>query len=219
MKIAILGGTGAEGFGLGYRWAASGHEIIIGSRKADKGARSAAELQQHLPEASISGTDNLSAALTAEVVVLSVPYAAQEATLTAVREALADKLLITVVAPLGPKKARAWTPPSGLSAAEEAQQQVGPTTRVVAAFQNIGAHHLTDLDHVIESDVLVCGDRKEDKDIVLQLCAAAGMTGINAGPLQNARVPEQITAMLISINIRYKVKSAGIRITGLPRDK
>src|SRR5690606_22269521 len=146
-KIAILGGTGDEGFGLGYRWAAAGHEIIIGSRLAEKGERAAADMKVRLPNAAVSGTDNATAAQQAEVAVLSVPYEAQAATLAAVKEALAGKLLITVVAPLGERKARFTLLPSGKSAAEEAQAQLGEATRVVSAFQIISAHHLIDLDY------------------------------------------------------------------------
>lgn len=215
MKIAILGGTGPEGSGLGFRWAAAGHSIIIGSRLADKGERVAGELKALLPEGDIVGTDNLSAAQEAENIVLTVPYAAQEPTLAAVKEALAGKLLISVVAPTGKPPARVWRPPSGLSAAEEAQQQLGEEVRVVAAFQNISAHHLMDLAKELDSDVLVCGDKKADKQIAIDLCADAGMRGVNAGALQNAGVVEGMTAVLIAINVIHKIKNAGIRITGI----
>jgi NADPH-dependent F420 reductase len=216
MKIAILGGTGDEGFGLGYRWAAAGHEIIIGSRKAEKGFNAAADLQDKLPEGNFSGTDNLTAANLGEIVVLSVPYAAQTATLDSVKEALYGKILVTVVAPTGEKKARAFRLPSGLSAAEEAQNQLGEDVSVVAAFQIIGAHHLLDLDYELDCDVLVCGDKGDDKQIVLQLCRDARLRGVNAGALQNARAVEELASVLIAVNVIYKVKSAGIRITGLP---
>ncbi len=215
MKIAILGGTGSEGFGLGFRWAAAGHEVIIGSRSAEKGEKASAEMQALLPDATISGTDNLSATQQADVVVLSVPYWAQESTLDSVKEAMADKLLVTVVAPTGEKKARVLRLPSGLSAAEEAQQQLEGITRVVAAFQNVGAHHLLDIDHELDCDVLVCGDKKVDKQIAIELVEAAGMKAVNAGALQNASVAEGLTSVLVAINIIHKKKSAGIRITGL----
>ncbi len=215
MKIAILGGTGNEGFGLGFRWAMAGHEIVIGSRQQEKGARAAAKMLELAPGKAITGTDNLSATQQAELVVLSVPYKAQERTLETVESALGGKLLITVVAPTGEKAARVWRLPSGLSAAEEAQQQLGDITRVVAAFQNIGAHHLLDLDHQMACDVLVCGKRGADKEVAIQLCEDAGMRGVNAGALQNASVVEGMTSILIAINVIHKVKSAGIRVTGL----
>lgn len=218
MNIAILGGTGKEGSGLGFRWAAAGHEVIIGSRAAEKGERAAAELSALLPEASIRGTDNVSAAQEADVIVLSVPYEAQAATLTDVHAVAQGKLLVTVVAPLGQPKARVWRLPSGLTAAEEAQQQLGEGVTVVAAFQNISATHLMDLDHGLDCDVLICGEKAADKDIVAGLCRDAGMRGINAGALANASVVEGLTAVLLGINIRHKISGAGIRITGLPED-
>lgn len=215
MKIAILGGTGPEGTGLGLRWAAKGHEVIIGSRLTEKGERIAAELKSEYPDGEITGTDNLTAAQAADIVVLTVPYEAQEPTLAFVKDALAGKLLITVVAPTKKPKARVWRLPSGLSAAEEAQQLLGEDTRVVAALQNIGAHNLRDLDYQLDCDVLVCGDNKDDKELAIKLCADAGFRGINAGALQNASVVEGLTSILIGINIRNKVKDAGIRITGI----
>ncbi len=218
MKIAILGGTGSEGAGLGYRWAAAGHDVIIGSRATEKGREAAEAMQAELPQASISGGDNVWAAQQGEIVVLSVPYEAQAATLgtVGVYEAVQGKILLTVVAPLGQPKARVWRLDSGLSAAEEAQAQLGENVRVVAAFQNIAAGHLRDLDHTLDCDVLVCGEKAVDKDIVIELCADAGMRGVNAGALANALVAEGLTAVLLGINIRNKITNAGIRITGLP---
>lgn len=215
MKIAILGGTGPEGSGLGMRWAQAGHEVIIGSRQAEKGEQVAEELRFLLPDGRISGTDNLTATQAADVVVLSVPYEAQAPTLAGVAESLDGKLLITVVAPTRKPKARVWRLESGLSAAEEAQQQLGDGVRVVAAFQNIGAHNLKDLTADSDCDVLVCGESKDDKQVAIDLCSDAGMRGVDAGALQNASVVEGLTAVLIGINIRHKVSNAGIRITGI----
>ncbi|MEM7331739.1 MAG: NADPH-dependent F420 reductase [Chloroflexota bacterium] len=215
MKIAILGGTGSEGFGLGYRWAAAGHEIFIGSRKAEKGEQAAVDMKERLPEAAVSGSDNATAAAQAELVVLSVPYWAQASTLESVEEQLVGKILLTVVATTGEKKSRVQLLESGKSAAEEAQDQLGEDTRVIAAFQNIGAHHLTDLEHKMDCDVLVFGAKKADKQVVIDLCADAGMRGVNGGAIQNAVVAENLTSVLIAINIIYKSKSAGIRITGI----
>jgi NADPH-dependent F420 reductase len=215
VKIAIIGGTGPEGSGLGFRWANSGHEVIIGSRKTDKGEQVAAELLASRPDLALSGADNVSAVSQCEVAVLAVPYSAQAATLESVKDELAGKLLITVVAPTGEKKARVMRLESGLSAAEEAQQQLGESVRVVAAFQNIGAHNLLYLDYELDCDVLVCGEKAADKDIAIQLAHDAGLRGVNAGGLANASVVEGLTSLLIFINIKNKVKDAGIRITGI----
>lgn len=215
MKIAILGGTGEEGSGLGYRWAYAGHEVVIGSRKAEKAEVAAKELNELLGAEKVVGMDNSLAAEWAELVVLSVPYWAQEGTLDGLKQHLVDKILVTVVVPMGKSAARVNKLPSGLSAAEEAQVQLGKATRVIAAYQNISAHYLMDIEHKLECDVLVCGAKKVDKDIVIGLSADAGMRGVNAGSLFNASVVEGLTSVLIGINIRHKIKHAGIRITGI----
>lgn len=215
MKIAIIGGTGPEGSGLGFRWAVAGHEVIIGSRLATKGQQVAMELLAQRPDLRIWGTDNETAVAHGNIAVLAVPYDAQTTTLETVKEGLAGKLLLTVVAPTGEKKARVRRLESGFSAAEEAQQQLGEAVRVVAAFQNIGAHHLRDLDYQMACDVLVCGEKAADKEVAIQLATDAGMRGVNAGALQNAGVVEGMTAVLIFINMNNKVKDAGIRVTGI----
>lgn len=213
--IAVIGGTGAEGSGFAMRWARAGLDVIIGSRSREKGERVAAELRKALGDVRLRGTSNLEAATLADVVVLSVPYASQQAIIESIKPGLAGKVMITVVAPLlGEKKGR-YTPPPGGSAAMEAQAQVGEATRVVAAFQNVSAHHLADPDHPIDCDVLVCGNKRADREIAIALAEAAGMRGVHAGVLQNAAVTEGLTAVLISINAIYKTRNAGIRITGI----
>ena len=219
VKIAVLGGTGSEGRGLGLRWAMAGHEVLIGSRSAERGARAAEEMNELLGDSrpEVKGADNASTAGEAEVVVLSVPYEAQRAILEDVKEAVRGKVLVTVVAPLKSPKSHVWHPPAG-SAAEEAQAFLGEETRVVAAFQNISAELLPDPAATIDCDVLICGDDKEDKALARGLAQAAGLRGIDAGPLQNAGLVEGLTAVLIGINIRNKVKHSGVRITGLPQE-
>lgn len=217
MNIAILGGTGKEGAGLAYRWAVAGHHVVIGSRVAERAVEKAAELTSLLPGFGevLQGADNLAAAAQSDVIVLSVPYSAQAATLEAVKPALAGKVMISVVVPLKPPKvANVWLPEAG-SAAAEAQAYLGAETRVVAAFQNVSAEHLFDLNHTVDCDVLICGDKAADRDIAAQLAKDAGMRGVHAGPLVNAGIVEGLTAVLISINIRHKIKNAGIRITGI----
>ena len=203
---------------MGLRWATAGYEILIGSRVRERGEQAAAEMNEALPAeaTTVQGGDNLAMASAGDVVVLSVPYEAQQPTLEAVQTALEEKLLVTVVAPLKPPKvSHVWLPPAG-SAAQEAQAQLGEGARIVAAFQNISAELLTDPDGEVDCDVLICGDSKEDKAFVGELAEAAGMRGLDAGPLQNAAVAEGLTAVLIGINIRSKIKHSGIRITGLP---
>ena len=216
MKIAVLGGTGAQGAGLALRWARAGHEVLIGSRTAGKAEQAAERIKDRLHgSGTICGLDNPAAAAACQVAVLAVPYPHQLAALAEAREGLAGKLLVSVVVPLQPPHvARVWRPPAG-SAAEEAQEFLGPDTPVVAALQNVSAAHLAELERPIDCDVLICGDRKSDKEIVQGLVREAGMRPVDAGPLVNAGVVEGLTAVLIGINIRYKVPGAGIRVTGL----
>ncbi|MEZ4660043.1 MAG: NADPH-dependent F420 reductase [Caldilineaceae bacterium] len=222
-SIAVIGGTGAEGSGLALRWAAAGYRVMIGSRSVEKAEASVAELNELLPAGTskLRGLANADAAATAEIIVLSVPYGAQQNTLADIAEQCRGKVVISVVAPLQPPKvSTVWQPTAG-SAAQEAQAQLqaalGDDVQVVAAFQNISATHLKDLNWQPDCDVLVTGDAKAAKQITIELAQAAGFFGIDAGPLANSSVVEGFTAILIGINIRHKVKGSGIRITGIPR--
>ena len=214
--VAVIGGTGNEGPGLALRWAKSGrYHVIIGSRQQEKAERVAAELNARLGQDLIRGMVNPEAAAAADLAVLTVPYSAHIPTLKSIQAGLTGKILIDVTVPLQPPKvSHVYTPPGG-SATAEAQDLLGDAVRVVAAFQNVGAAHLDDPDHPIDCDVLVCGDDKEAKAEAITLAEAAGMRGLDAGPLQNAVMVEGLTSVLIGINIRNKVKGAGIRITGL----
>jgi hypothetical protein len=214
--IAVIGGTGNEGPGLALRWARSGqYQVIIGSRQPEKAERAAAELNARLGQARIRGMANPAAAAAADIAVLTVPYSAHLPTLESIRAGLTGKILVDVTVPLQPPQvSRVYIPPGG-SAAAEAQAMLGSDVRVVAAFQNVGAVHLQDLDHPIDCDVLVCGDDPEAKAEAIALAGAIGARGLDAGPLQNAVVVEGLTAILIGINQRYKVTGAGIRITGV----
>ncbi len=210
--LAVLGGTGAEGAGLAIRWARAGYRVIVGSRSAERARAAAAELGS----ANVEGMANLDAAKAADIAVLTVPFAAQKATLAEVAKALQGKILVDVTVPLVPPKvARVQLPPEG-SAAQIAQAVLGDGVRVVSAFQTVSAHRLADPDRRIDCDVLVCGDDADARQRVIALAAAAGMRGIHAGPLANAAASEALTSVLIAINRRYKVPGAGIRITGLP---
>ena len=215
--LAVIGGTGAEGSGLALRWAAAGYPILIGSRSRDKAQAAAAELGALLPAkgAAIEGATNAAAAAAADVVVLSVPYDSQNGILQQIRAGCQGKTVVSVVVPLKPPRvSRVWRPPAG-SAAEEAQALLGEDARLVAAFQNISATHLKDLSHSVDCDILITGDDKEAKQTAIELAQAAGMRGIDAGPLVNSSVSEGLTAVLIGINARHRVKGSGIRVTGV----
>lgn len=217
--LAVIGGTGEEGSGLAVRWAAAGYPVVIGSRSAEKAVTVAAELAARLPagSAALTGATNAAAATAGEVVVLSVPYAAQADTLAQIAAGSQGKVLMTVTVPLKPPKVSTVWRPAGGSAAEEAQAQLGAGVRVVTAFQNISAGHLQDLSWQADCDVLITGDDKDAKRVAKELVTAAGLFAVDAGPLANAAVVEGLTAVLIGINARHKVTGSGIRITGIPR--
>jgi len=214
--IGILGGTGKEGKGLAYRWAKAGYRVIIGSRSVEKAEGAANELLGLLKDAHISGRDNLQAAQEADLLVLTVPFAVHKETLTYLKEALKGKILIDVTVPLVPPRVtRVQMPPAG-SAAQEAQEILGPDVQVVSAFQNISYEHLLKGEDV-DCDVLVCGGNKASRAEVLQLVKDAGLVGWDAGPLENSVIAEGLTSILIGLNKQYGVPSSGIRITGIDR--
>lgn len=213
--IAVLGGAGKQGSGLALRWANAGYSVIIGSRSLERAREAAADLNERLGSTRMRGADNRTAARDASIVVLAVPYAAQRATVEEVRDELAGKLLIDVTVPLVPPKVGRVQLPDGQSAVEAIQTLLGPSVKVVSAFQNISAHHLKKLDHDIDCDVLVCSDDKDAAEAVVGLAQEIGMRAWYAGPLANSVVAEGLTSVLISLNQRYKVPGAGIRITGI----
>ncbi|MEE2722022.1 MAG: NADPH-dependent F420 reductase [Pseudomonadota bacterium] len=209
--IAVLGGTGAEGSGLAMRWAQAGYRVLIGSRSAEKAAEFAAEI-------GAEGMGNAEAAAGCDIAVLTVPYSAQRPTLSDLKDALQGKILVDVTVPLVPPKVMRVQLPEEGSAAQIAQTVLGDSVRVVSAFQNVSAGHLKDPDHLIDCDVLITGDDPDAREEVVRLATAAGLTAIEAGPLDNAVAAEALTSLLIWINRKYKSPGAGIRITALPHD-
>ncbi len=215
-KIAVLGGTGAQGTGLALRLAAAGHEVTIGSRAAERARTVASELAARIGKP-VAGADNRSAAAAAEIVFVTVPYAVQRATVEAVLEQSQGKILVDATVPLLPPKVSTVQLPEGRSAVAAIQELAGKNVRVVSAFQNISAAHLADLDHAVDCDVLVCGDDQGAREAVVGLCTDMGLRGLHAGPIANSAAAEALTSILIAINRRYKVAGgAGIRITGIP---
>jgi NADPH-dependent F420 reductase len=225
--IAVLGGTGKEGKGLAYRWAKAGYHVIIGSRTPEKAQATAAELATLLsatPDTGmllsssthVDGTDNLNASYKADILVLTVPYAAHRATLESIRQAAQGKLLIDVTVPLVPPKVTKVQMPEAGSAALEARQVLGEGVEVVDAFQNISYDRLLNNEQV-DCDVLVAGTSKIARDRVLKLVEAVGFTGWDAGPVENTMVVEGLTSILIGLNKQHNSEHAGIKITGLKK--
>ncbi len=214
MNIAILGGTGKEGAGLGARWALAGHTIVIGSRDAARAEARAAELRARTGCEAIAGAANAEAARRGDVVVLALPARGLAATLPEVRDACRGKVVVSTVVPLTFGGPRLFTPPPAGSAAEEAQALL-PGARLVAAFHHIAAHELAETGQALDSDLLVCGDDPAAREVAADLGRSMGLRALDAGPLTNAGPVEGITAVLAAINRRYRLKNAGIRITGL----
>ena len=215
-KIAVLGGTGAQGSALALRLSAAGHALTIGSRDAERAGIAAAQLGTRIGK-TIAGGDHRTAAAAAEIVILTVPYAVQRATVEHVLDALQGKIMVDSTVPLVPPRVGTVALPEGQSAVAAIQRLVGDNVRVVSAFQNVSAQHLSELDHQVDCDVLVCGEDRAACDIVIGLCTDMGLRAFYAGGIRNSAAAEALTSVLITINRRYKVAGAGIRITGLPK--
>lgn len=218
--IAILGGTGKEGKGIAYRWAKAGYKILIGSRNQEKAEAAAEELKILLASQSvdIDGLANPDAAAAADIVAVTVPYSAHRPTLETLKDVLQGKILIDVTVPLVPPKvAKVQMPPAG-SACQEAQEILGDGVNVVAAFQSVSFENLME-EGDANCDILVTGNGRAAREIVLKLVADAGLVGWDAGPIENSVVVEGMTSVLIGLNKKYGVTSSGIRITGIPRPK
>jgi len=221
--IAVIGGTGDQGFGLVLRWARAGEKVVIGSRQQQKAEDAAKKAREILGgSVLVSGMDNPKAAAGADIVVMSVPFAAHVDMVRSVAEQITpDDIFVDIVVPLSTAVGGSASNVLGVwegSAAQQAARLLPPHTRVVSAFHNVVAEALQDLSRDVDSDVIVCGDSQEARSVVMQLAEEIpGVRSVDGGRLENSRIVEQITALLIGINIRYKVASAGVRITGLPK--
>lgn len=219
MKIAILGGTGDEGLGLAMRFAKAGDEVIIGSRSPERALDAAHTVREAVPSGHVTGLANDAAAEAAEMVIVSVPYSAQRDTLTALAPMLAGKLLVSVVVPLqfgkgGPQAVRV----AEGSAAEEARALV-PDARLVSAFHNLSATKLMDVDADLACDVVVCGDDADAKRTVMALAETMqGVRALDGGGLAYSRYVEDLTALILALNRRYKAH-ASVKFTGIGNEQ
>ncbi|MGD0514675.1 MAG: NADPH-dependent F420 reductase [Terriglobales bacterium] len=217
--IAILGGTGPEGFGLALRWAQAGETVIVGSRDATRAQDAVEKIKQRVPGANISGSENIAACAAADLLVLTIPFDGHAALLKQVKPAIRPgSIVIDTTVPLAASVGGRATRTLGVwqgSAAQETAELVPKGISVVAAFHNAGAELLNG-DGPVDCDVIVCSDDPNAIKVVRNLAAKIpGIRAIDGGKLENARIVEQITALLIGLNIRHKGHS-GIRITGLP---
>jgi 8-hydroxy-5-deazaflavin:NADPH oxidoreductase len=219
-KIAILGGTGAEGSGLAYRWAKAGEHVLIGSRDAARAVDAAKQLRARIGgSAQIEGMDNASAAAVCDVAVLTVPFSGAATLLKQLKSVWKPgTIVIDTTAPLAATVGGAATRMLGVwqgSAAEQTRELLPESVSLAAALQNLGAELLAS-DGPVECDVLVCSDDEKAKQLASELVGKIpGARALNGGKLENARIVESLTALLIGLNMRYKVHGAGIRFTGL----
>jgi NADPH-dependent F420 reductase len=217
--VCIVGGTGALGFGLALRLGQAGVPIVIGSRDAARAEEAARHAAEDVPNGSFTGLQYEDGVRAAEIVVLSVPFRNQSETMTHLKSVLQPShLLVDATVPLAAAVSGKATRTLGVwqgSAAQAAQEMAPEGVRVVAAFHTVSAALLRDLEHELDEDVLICGDRREDKTQLSELVdRIPGLRPVDCGPLEMARIVEQLTPLIISINVRNKVR-AGIRITGL----
>jgi 8-hydroxy-5-deazaflavin:NADPH oxidoreductase len=218
--IPIIGGTGALGAGLAARWARAGAPVVLGSRSAERAEDAAAKVRATMPGADVTGLENGEAATKGEIVFLTVPFRAQSENLNNLREALRPgQILVDCTVPLAAAVSGKATRSLGVwqgSAAQQAQEMVPEGVTVVAALHTVGAPTLANTEAELGEDILICGDKKADKARVARLIELIpGLRPVNAGALEMARIVEQLTPMLISVNARYKAH-AGIRLTNLP---
>ena len=214
LTIGFIGGTGEEGMGLAYRLAKAGHACVIGSRNIEKARGAVAELLAKDAALPLMPATNADAAAAGDVVVVTTPYAAQEATLPPLAAALAGKLVVSTVVPMAFEGGRASLLDVPQGSAAQQEQALLPGATVVAAFQNLSAKKLLK-GGPLEADVVVCADDAGAKQRIMALAAdIEGVRGVDGGPLANAKIVEGITVLLVAVNRNYKTQ-AGIRIAGI----
>lgn len=213
MLIAVIGGTGDEGFGLATRWARAGQQVIIGSRAAER-AQEAAVRATALAGRQVLGQANRDAAIAAEIVVLTIPYSGQTPILEDIRPTVRGKVVVDTTVPL-----REYAPPEMETVPEGSSAQhvqaLLPDARVVAALHSVSSAKLSRLDESLTDDVLVCGDDEKAKTMVMELIRLLGMRGLDAGRLDAAGTLERLAAAIIGMNQRYRRKAIGVRFTGV----
>jgi NADPH-dependent F420 reductase len=217
--VAIIGASGALGFGLALRFGRAGVPVVIGSRDAARAEQAAARAREAVPGFDCSGAENAKAASATSIVILSVPFRSHSETLTNLKDVLtAGQLLIDATVPLAAAVSGKATRMLGVwqgSAAQQAEEMTPDGVRVVSALHSVSAASLTDLEHPLEQDVLICGDKRADKrEAALLIDQIDGLRCVDGGRLEMSRITESITALLIGVNSRYKVH-AGVRLTGL----
>jgi len=221
--IAILGGTGDQGLGLALRFCRSGRRVVIGSRKADRAVEAAETVRKQVPGADVEGMGNAEATAAAAIVILSVPFEHTASTVKGIKESFREgQILVSMTVPLATAVGDGPVRTVGIwqgSAAELVKSIVPEGVEVVSAFQNVSAHRLQNLAAPVECDVVVSGPKKARQQVMALCPLVEGLRALDGGPLSNARIVEEMTALIIGLNIRHKCPDGlGIRFTGLPGD-
>ena len=210
--IAVIGGTGALGSALASRWLLAGHNIVIGSRSQEKAEHAAMQMVNKLGRSKVNGCANKEAATLAEIVVLAVPYAAHQETLEEIVECVAGKLVIETTVPLQPPRVTRASLPKRGSVGAVTQDFLGDSVRVVSALHTVSASHLRNVDHELNGDVLIYGNHKASRQVVIELIKDVGLKGWHAGSIENSAASEAMTSVMIFINKYYGFDGAGIQI-------
>jgi 8-hydroxy-5-deazaflavin:NADPH oxidoreductase len=213
--IALIGGTGPEGKGLALRFAAAGEIVMIGSRYRERALAAAEEVRQRVPDAWVRGAHNRRAAREADMIVLTIPFEAHARIIKSISEYVRGKIVIDTVVPLSFKKGRIDVIPVEQGSAAEQAQAMLPDTRVVAAFLNLSAVNLVDLERPLDADVVVCGDNVAARNVTMSLInRIPGLRAVNGDGLASARHLEEITALLLTLNRTHRAHTS-IKITGI----
>lgn len=214
--LSIIGGTGALGSGLAWRFARAGYPVVVGSRTADKAVQAAAEMAAR-DDLKVIGMDNVAAARAGDIVFMTVPFASHQATLESIRDEVRGKVFVDTTVPLVPPKVMRVQLPADGCVAKRTQAYLGEEVRVVSAFQNVAAAHLQSDDaHLEDCDVLVSGNDADARELVVRMAGELGFKAWHAGSIENSAVAEALTSVLIFLNKRYGIDGAGIRISGTP---
>jgi NADPH-dependent F420 reductase len=215
MRVSIIGGTGNQGKGLALRLGKAGYHILLGSRLVEKAVATANEINEYNPDIKIEGLDNIQAANSGDVIILTIPFSSIDEIIEGLRGNVRHKVIIDTSVALIPGKPPTAARISEGSVAQKIQKIIGEEAQVVSAFHTISAHLLQDLDKELCGDTLIAGDDMEAKKVVMTLADKIGLRPLDAGPLRVSSTLEELTSLLIGMNIRHKKKSIGVNFTNI----
>lgn len=215
MRISIIGGTGNQGKGLALRLGMAGYQIFLGSRSKERAVIISNELKEKNPDISIEGLGNIEAASKGDLIILTIPFKSIDETVSGLREEVRGKVVVDTSVALVPGRPPSTEQIPEGSVAQKIEKIIGNEVKVVSAFHTISAHLLQDLDKELSGDTLIAGDNQEAKEKVMIMAEKIGLRPIDAGPLRVSSILEELTSLLIGMNIRFKKKSIGVNFTNM----